>query len=115
MARFLTPAEDRLIDRFLDLLLQRLPPAALVRVTLFGSRARGTSTERSDLDVAVEIAPGVAALAARRAVSDAAHDAMAERDAFAIGLSPVVVPAGQGGALASALARDGERLWPRAA
>jgi hypothetical protein len=48
-------------------------------------------------------------------VGDAAHDAMAERDAFALGLSPVVVPAGQGGALGAALARDGERLWPRAA
>jgi hypothetical protein len=115
MPRFLTPAEDRLIDRFLDLLVQRLPEGALRGVVLFGSRARGTSGEDSDIDVAVEVAPGVPALAARRAVADAAHDAMAERDAFALGLSPVVVPAGQGGGLGTALARDGERLWPRAA
>jgi hypothetical protein len=115
MARFLSPAEDRLIDRFLDLLEQRLPPGALRGVVLFGSRARGDSGEESDIDVAVEVAPGVAALAARRAVADAAHDAMAEGDAFALGLSPVVVPAGQGGGLGAALARDGERLWPRAA
>jgi hypothetical protein len=40
---------------------------------------------------------------------------MAEGDGFALGLSPVVVPAGQGGGLGAALARDGERLWPRAA
>jgi predicted nucleotidyltransferase len=115
MTRFLTPAEDRLIARFLDLLAQRLPEGALRSVTLFGSRARGASHEASDIDVAVEVVPEVAALEARRAVADAAHDAMAERDAFALALSPVVVPAGQGGALGAALARDGERLWPRAA
>jgi hypothetical protein len=115
MARFLTPAEDRLVARFLDLLVQRLPAGALCGVTLFGSRSRGESHEDSDIDVAVEVAPGVAALVARRIVSDAAHDAMTEADAFALSLSPLVVPAGQGGALGAALARDGERLWPRAA
>jgi hypothetical protein len=115
MPRFLTPAEDRLIDRFLDLLVQRLPAGALRGVVLFGSRARGHSGEDSDIDVAVEVAPDVAPLAARRAVTDAAHEAMAEGDGFALGLSPVVVPAGQGGGLGAALARDGERLWPRAA
>jgi hypothetical protein len=115
MPRFLTPAEDRLIDRFLDLLVQRLPERALRGVVLFGSRARGNSGEDSDIDVAVEVAAEVAPLAARRAVTDAAHDAMAERDGFALGLSPVVVSAGQGGSLGAALARDGERLWPRAA
>jgi hypothetical protein len=113
--RFLTPAEDRLIDRFLALLQQRLPEGALGAVTLFGSRARGDATEHSDLDIAVELAPGLAPLAARRLVVDAAHDAMAEQDAFGLGLSPVVVPAGQAGGLAAALARDGERLFPRAA
>lgn len=115
MPRFLTPAEDRLLDRFLEILRQRLPDGALRSVTLFGSRARGGSHEASDIDVAVEVAPEVAPLAARRVVTDAAHDAMAERDAFALGLSPVVVPAGQGGGLGAALALEGERLWPRAA
>ena len=115
MPRFLTPAEDRLIACFLALLEQRLPAGALRAVTLFGSRARGDSTAESDLDVAVEVGPGITPLAARRLVVDAAHDAMTERDAFGLGLSPVVVPAGQGGALGAALARDGERLWPRAA
>jgi predicted nucleotidyltransferase len=64
MPRFLSPAEDRLIDRFLDLLLQRLPHGTLRSVTLFGSRARGDAPEESDIDLAVEIAPG---LVARRA------------------------------------------------
>jgi hypothetical protein len=115
MARFLTPAEDRLVAAFLALLEQRLPGGALRTVTLFGSRARGDAHEGSDLDVAVEVGPGLAPLEARRIVADAAHDAMAARDGFALGLSPVVVPVGQRGGLGSALARDGERLWPRAA
>jgi predicted nucleotidyltransferase len=112
MARFLTPAEDRLIDRFLDLLVQRLPEGALRCVTLFGSRARGDSNEHSDLNVAVEVRPGLAQPAARRLVVDAAHDAMLERDAFVLGLSPVVITPGQGAAFGGALAREGERLWP---
>jgi predicted nucleotidyltransferase len=112
MARFLTPAEDRLIERFLELLQQRLPDGALRGVTLFGSRARGDSNEHSDLNVAVEMWPELAQPAARRLVVDAAHDAMRERDAFAVGLSPVLVTPGQGGALGAALEGEGERLWP---
>lgn len=115
MSSFLTPAERRLVDRFVETLRQRLPDGALRSVTLFGSRARGASREASDIDVAIEVAPEVAPLSARRAAADAAHDAMAEADAYALGLSPVVVPAGQGGALGAALARDGQRLYPRAA
>jgi hypothetical protein len=64
------------------------------------------------LNVAVEVAQGAASLAVRRIVVDAAHDAMVERDAFELGLSPVVVKAEQAGALGATLAREGERLWP---
>ena len=45
-------------------------------------------------------------------LADAALDAIMKRDAFGLGLAPVVVAPTAGGQLAAALARDGERLWP---
>lgn len=113
MARYLTPAETRLVDHFVALLEARLPAGALRGVTLFGSRARGDAGARSDIDVAVEVADP--ASVTRHAVADAAHDAMLELDGFGLGLNPVVMREGEGGGLRPALDRDGKRLWPRAA
>lgn len=54
----LSPGEQALLARFLRRLLAAAEPGSVVRVRVFGSRARGRSHEGSDLDVAVLAAPG---------------------------------------------------------
>ena len=112
MAPRLSPAEDALLRDFVERLLAALPPGEIAAVRVFGSRARGDSRPDSDLDVAVELrsdGPGLTGL--RRLVTDLAEDAMAAREAWDLGLSPVVLPPGPRTGLRDAVARDGIDLW----
>jgi hypothetical protein len=116
MRNVLSPGEQALLARFIELLLARADPGAVTAVRVFGSRARGASHERSDLDVAVLAAPGADQRRLRDAAADAAWDAMAAMDAFGLALAPVVLPPQDGPVptgIYSAVARDGITLWPR--
>jgi hypothetical protein len=117
MARdWLSPGERALLARFIDLLLARAAAGAVASVRVFGSRARGTSHENSDLDVAVFAAPGADRIALRNAAADSAWDAMAERDAIGLRLSPVALPALDADepptGLYAAIEREGVTIWP---
>ena len=56
MAHALSPAEEALLRDFMARLRAAAPVGAIAAIRVFGSRARGDSNERSDLDVAVELA-----------------------------------------------------------
>ena len=62
-------------------------PGRVVRVVLFGSRARGNAEPDSDWDVAVFVT-GTATPADRRALADAAYDLLVESGVF---IQPVVL------------------------
>lgn len=111
MAHRLAPSEERLLDTFVARLLAAVPAGAVRDIVVFGSRARGDSGLLSDLDVAVGVTADVDLLAMRRLAADAAHDAMQERDAFDLGLAPVVLQPGPLWGLRGAIARDGLTLW----
>jgi hypothetical protein len=111
----LSPGERAALRRFLTRLLERAEPGTVAWVRVFGSRARGLSGEESDLDIAVQAAPGADRLRLRDVAADAAWDAMAEKDAFRLRLAPVVLPAPEPvppAGLHAAIAREGIPLWP---
>ncbi|MBY0331199.1 MAG: nucleotidyltransferase domain-containing protein [Acetobacteraceae bacterium] len=114
MAHRLSPAEEVLLRDYVARLLAAAPPGAIAAVRVFGSRARGESGPDSDLDVAVELAPGVAASRFGRIAVDAAWDAMEARDLIALRLSPVVLPAfgPDPTGIEATILREGLRLWP---
>ncbi len=112
----LSPGEKALLARFLRRLLAAAPPGSVAWVKVFGSRARGASHERSDLDVAVLAAPGADRAALSNAAADAAWEAMEEQDAHPLRLSPVALsslPMGKAPTgLHAAIEREGIRIWP---
>ncbi|HYF07070.1 MAG TPA: nucleotidyltransferase domain-containing protein [Acetobacteraceae bacterium] len=111
MPRRLSPAEEKLLHRFVERLLAIVPVGIVRAVVVFGSRARGGSNERSDLDVAVEIAPEADVLALRHLASGVADGVMSEMDAYGLGLSVLVLPPGPPTGVRGAIQRDGIRVW----
>lgn len=107
----LSPSEDALLKDFVARLLAAAPEGSVRAVRVFGSRARGGSNERSDLDVAVELALGVEQRALHYLVADAAADAMEAMDAYDLGLAPVALPPGPAVGLRAAIERDGLDVW----
>jgi predicted nucleotidyltransferase len=114
MAR-LSPGEEYLLNAFLKHLHARAPADLVASVRVFGSRARGHSNEFSDLDVAVELAPGQDWVRHRFIGAEAAWDAMEETDLHGLHLSAIVVPAfaERPSSLAANIAREGMILWQR--
>jgi predicted nucleotidyltransferase len=107
----LSPAEEKLLHAFLERLHATAPRGAVASVRVFGSRARGDGDERSDLDVAVMLAPGAEQAALQRIVTEAQFAATEARDALELGLSALAVPTGPEAGLRDAIARDGFDIW----
>lgn len=104
MAVTLSPAERSALQALRERVAAALG-GELVRMELFGSRARGEGHEQSDLDVLVVV--GTANRAVRRQVLDIAADL---DEQTGLRLSPVVVDAlglAAAPALAGAVAREG--------
>lgn len=109
----LTPGEQDVLRRFCYG-LRRL--TALPReVAIFGSRAKGGSDERSDLDVAVIVDREEQVLPVQRAVGAIAASASADYRSgeYGIFLRPVVVRKGARGARLKLTGRDVETVWTR--
>jgi len=115
MSHRLAPSEEKLLELFVARLLAATTPGVVLSVTVFGSRARGDSGPDSDLDVAVEVVAGADRRALQVLAVDLARDLMAERDAEALGLAPVVLDPGPLWGLRAAVARDGMPIWRVAA
>lgn len=111
MAHRLSPSEELLLARFRERLFAAVPPGSVCSLVVFGSRARGDSTEHSDLDLAVMLAPGMDRAAMQRLAHDAAWDAMEELDLQPIGLAPVALPPEPRLALHENIAREGIEIW----
>lgn len=111
----LSPGEEVLLGVFLRHLHKRLPSGSIASVRVFGSRARGQSDENSDLDVAVELAPGIESALHRAQGVDAAFDAMDETGLHGLALSAIVIPTipAEATGLAANIAREGLIIWPR--
>ena len=107
----LTPGEQDVLRRFCAAFgrLPRLPQ----RVAVFGSRARGESNARSDLDVAV-LVRGARDPAFESALSAIAMEAQAPywMDGYGIFLRPVVFD-GAGAMMPSPIRNDLEAIWTR--
>lgn len=78
---------------------------------IFGSRARGESNERSDLDVAVMLRGAASQPALQGLVTEAAFQAADALDAHDLGLSALAIPAGPETSVRHAIARDGFDIW----
>ncbi len=111
MAHALSPAEEALLRDFVTRLLVAAPDGAIAAIRVFGSRARGESHERSDLDVAVELTGAADPRQLRDLTADAAFDAAEARDAHELGLAAVVLPPAPRTGLRAAIDRDGIDLW----
>jgi predicted nucleotidyltransferase len=107
----LSPAEHKLLDAFRERLLAAAPPGAVRALVVFGSRARGTSDEHSDLDLAVMAAPGADSARLSRLAWDAAHEASMALDLMEIGLAPVALAPEPRQPLHAAIERDGVEVW----
>jgi predicted nucleotidyltransferase len=107
----LSPAEEKLLVEFLAQLLRAAPAGAIAAVRVFGSRARGDSHERSDLDVAVMLAPGADHAVMQRVVTEAQVAATEARDAWELALSALAIPDGPDVGIRDAIARDGFDIW----
>jgi uncharacterized protein len=98
-------ASGGVLDLYRELALARLGEG-LVRIVLFGSRARGDQRAESDWDVAVFLSHGITPADQRR-VSAIGHDVMCATGAL---IQSVVLPAERWGAddeLARHLRREG--------
>jgi predicted nucleotidyltransferase len=104
-----SPSEDLLLEEFRRRLLLAAP-GQVAALRVFGSRARGTSNERSDLDVAVEPGPGAERQRLQRAAIGAAWEAMEALRLEELMLAPVVVPM-DGRGLAAVIVREGALIW----
>lgn len=109
MAHTLSPSELHLLEDFRQRLLTAVP-GEVAAIRVFGSRARGDSNEHSDLDVALEPRPGVAARPLRQRAVNAAWDAMEALRMEGLMLVPVVVPM-DGYGIAAVIAREGLLVW----
>jgi predicted nucleotidyltransferase len=107
----LSPAEEKLLGQFLERLHAAAPAGSVAAVRVFGSRARGDSHERSDLDVAVMLMPGVDHAAMQRVVTEAQVAATEARDAWELALSALAIPDGPDVGIRDAIARDGFDIW----
>jgi len=108
----LTPGEQDVLRRFCGG-LGRI--AALPRtVAVFGSRAKGTAHERSDLDVAVFL-DGARSPAIEQALARLAFEAQApyREDRYGIFLKPVPFFRGESAAFRNAVRPELEVVWTR--
>lgn len=105
----LSPAEEILLARFRERLLEAAPAGSVRALVVFGSRARGRSNESSDLDVAVMTRGDVPAIQA--ASVKAAWLASEELGLHELGLAPVARPEGADTPLDHNIARDGLGVW----
>lgn len=108
----LSPGEQDVLRRFCGAFgsLPRVP----ARAAVFGSRARGDSHERSDLDVAV-LADGPRDRSFESALSAIALSAQRPYwlDGYGISLRPVVFYRGEPAAFLNAIRDDLEVVWKR--
>ncbi len=111
LAHRLSPAEERPLLDFPDLLLPAAPAGALAAVRVFGSRARGGPGALSDLDVAVLLRPGWDAAPIQALATDAAFRAAEALDALDLGLSVLLLGPGVAAGVRGAMERDGFDLW----
>lgn len=113
----LTPGEHLLLARFVELVRDAVAPTTLERVTLFGSRARGTSHRDSDLDVAVFVTWAAASRPNQRQLAhrlaEIADQAQAGWEDLPL-LRPILIAADQPikQTLLAAIEIDGVQLWP---
>ena len=107
----LTPGEQCLLGDFVDLTLATLGQAAVARILVFGSRARGAGHPDSDLDVAV-IAAGPLPAGSHRRLADLAAEAQIGREGLPH-LRPILIAAGErpAPALLRAMTEEGIDLW----
>ena len=108
----LTPGEQDVLRHFCAG-FRRLP-AMPVRAAVFGSRARGTSGARSDLDVAVffDSGPSAEVDAGLAAIAFAAQTPYREAD-FGIFLKPVAIHRAERGTFLQRIRRDLEVIWTK--
>jgi predicted nucleotidyltransferase len=107
----LTPGEQCLLGDFVELTLAALGQAAVARILVFGSRARGAGHADSDLDVAV-IAAGPLPAGTHRRLADLAEEAQVGREGLPH-LRPILIAAGErpAPALLRAMTEEGIELW----
>ncbi len=112
MTRY-TPMETAIVRQLAAALLARGLPVKSLRI--FGSRARGHSSEGSDLDIAVELESAPDPRLSRE-VMDAGRRVSIPAGAHHLGLRVQSVPFFQGeetGYLTRAIAQDAETVWTR--
>jgi predicted nucleotidyltransferase len=107
----LTPGEQCLLGDFVHLTLATLGQAAVARILVFGSRARGAGHPDSDLDVAV-VAAGPLPAGTHRRLADLAEEAQVGREGLPH-LRPILIGAGERPtpALLRAMTEEGIDLW----
>ena len=107
----LTPGEQCLLGDFVNLTLATFGQAAVARILVFGSRARGASHPDSDLDVAV-VAAGPLPTGTHRRLADLAEEAQVGREGLPH-LRPILIAAGErpAPALLRAMTEEGIELW----
>ena len=108
----LSPGEHDVLRRFCAALAQL--PAMPTRIAVFGSRARGSSGERSDLDLAVFVdAPRSVDMERAVARISVAAQAPYREGAYGIYLNPVVIFADEPPGFARVIDKDLATIWTR--
>jgi predicted nucleotidyltransferase len=109
-----TPGEQHLLGTFVANSLHRLGSAAIERILVFGSRARGEGSEDSDLDLAVFVARDAHRSIARD-LTDIAESTQEGWEDLPH-LRPIVIRDGDGTSrrLLDAIMREGIELWAKA-
>jgi hypothetical protein len=108
-----TPGEQQLLATFVANSLHRLGSAAIERILVFGSRARGEGGEDSDLDVAVFVSRA-AHRSITREVSDIAESTQEGWEDLPH-LRPIVIRDGDGTSrrLLDDIMQEGIELWAK--
>jgi predicted nucleotidyltransferase len=108
-----TPGEQRLLASFVANSQHRLGSAAIERILVFGSRARGEGGEDSDLDLAVFVSRD-APRSIMRDLTEIAESTQEGREDLPH-LRPIVVRDGDGTSrrLLDSIMQDGIELWAK--